>query len=732
YSDFYKENEAILKQNLGEFADIEQLNRAIQNADRDVERYESEKRKYQYNEDMTKKYSGLQAQSDFSDLAKKGAATLPQYSSLTDVRNMSDSDVAALYINANEDDRRNIYNIHEYSGKVLNDLQYMNDQEIATYNAVRASEGEKAGKEYLEFIAPVLLRRGYFTQQEELETKVRDNAGYAVAQNVGTVLTSPLKGLDYLGAVINKATGGNDNDALGYVGDYTMSPANASEIVRSTTQENIKSPVLRFAYNTGMSVLDNVMNIAVTGGSGAATLPLMGSGAASQTYSSAKAKGLTEDEALSMGLLSGVLETATESIGLDNLFSIIQKEGGQAGWELVKSIASQIGAEGTEEVLAEFGNAFLDRFVSGDLSDYNISVQRYMEDGLTADEANKKATSDFFKQVGEAFLSGGFSGGIMGGGAAAFNGITYNAAENRARGQEILDTMGYDNLRAFAQDVVENGSKAAEHRVSKAIDRIDGKTNTQAYLERNPQAAARVYDKVESAIGKQNKRFRDVADAIKKETSLPDSVSNKVARKITKDIVNRKNFKRSDYNSLLAGIDFTDADKNGNSDRKTRILDAIKSRFDITAKDFTERNAKYTAAMLGAERDENGKIVLGSTDEIADAEIDITDVTDAHVSDDGVTRNAAGEEIKLVGFDSVRNADGKVELVYKLDDGSTISTNDVEYASEDEAVLYESIANMGVNSLVANSFIKAYDPSTGVSPEAYVRGIAKAYRYGQY
>ena len=136
-SDYYKENEAIYKQNLGEYADLEQLNRAIQNADRAVERYESEKKKYGYNENLAKKYSDFQKSDMFETMAKIGSENSPKLKSTGEIYNMSDADVAAVYINADDKTRANIKNVYKLPDELQN-YDYLDGLQKKTFlSAVR-------------------------------------------------------------------------------------------------------------------------------------------------------------------------------------------------------------------------------------------------------------------------------------------------------------------------------------------------------------------------------------------------------------------------------------------------------------------------------------------------------------------------------------------------------------------------------------------------------------------
>ena len=98
------------------------------------------------------------------------------------------------------------------------------------------------------------------------------------------------------------------------------------------------------------------------------------------------------------------------------------------------------------------------------------------------------------------------------------------------------------------------------------------------------------------------------------------------------------------------------------------------------------------------------------------------------VSADGKTvLKSTGEVVSIREVASVKN--GKMTL--RLEDGSEVSSEDVSYASRDEALVYETIANMGVNASEANVLVNAFHTGN-VDADTYTLGIQEAYRYGKY
>lgn len=142
---------------------------------------------------------------------------------------------------------------------------------------------------------------------------------------------------------------------------------------------------------SGAQVLSTLPLSALTG-SPYPTLALMGANAAASKANELTDQGKTATEILGRSVLSGAIETATEKIPLDELFSIA-RFGGKG---ILKSALKQFGVEGSEELLSYIMN-------------------------YAADVANNDETADF--SLKEAFLNfagGGLVGSALGAGASYF------------------------------------------------------------------------------------------------------------------------------------------------------------------------------------------------------------------------------------------------------------------------------------------------------------------------
>ena len=88
---------------------------------------------------------------------------------------------------------------------------------------------------------------------------------------------------------------------------------------------------------------------------------------------------------------------------------------------------------------------------------------------------------------------------------------------------------------------------------------------------------------------------------------------------------------------------------------------------------------------------------------------------------------------EAVSIKKIASIDGN-KMTLELDDGRTVSSKDVSYGSQGEALVYEAVANMDVPVDVekANTLVSMYKPTSKQSAVSFVKGIEEAYRYGYF
>ena len=296
-----------------------------------------------------------------------------------------------------------------------NIIPHMNADEIAMYNYVYAAQGAKGAKEYLRYLEPVVNQR----RAEETEGLQREFARqHPVAASGISVLLSPVSGISSaMGMIAEKVTGQEIDPNSGW---YSVTNAKNTyrDEVGSVVEENW-GPVGSFGYDVGMGMLDMLADkwtgIGLAGGgsgSGMAIKGLMGSRAVAETVIDGKNRGLSDEQAIKLGLVSGAAELITEGIGLDEMLKLPKGMEDAGFWRgALKGFVGEAGEEG----LTNLANLAADISIAGDKSEFARSIERYKSGGMDDAQALKKALADAGISLGLDMLGGGISGGVFGG-----------------------------------------------------------------------------------------------------------------------------------------------------------------------------------------------------------------------------------------------------------------------------------------------------------------------------
>ena len=300
---------------------------------------------------------------------------------------------------------RDILNIN----KTPTRLGYMTEDEKAMYNYVYHTQGDEAANAYLEYLDPDLNERETAARTGKAREFAGKNALTAALASAGSVLLSPASGLYGTAGQVASAIRGEELDPNA---SYNLM-ANAKNAIRDEVSGKIQEhagPVGSFAYGTVMSMADMAMD-AATGNPAAATA-LIGTRSFSEQVIDSKKRGLSDEQALSMGITSAFAELATEKLGLDAKLNL-PKEWATAGFW--KGAARGAGGEALEEGLTNLMNLAADISIAGDKSEFAQSVERYKAEGLSEEKAVWKALGDAGLSLGLDALGGAISGGVFGG-----------------------------------------------------------------------------------------------------------------------------------------------------------------------------------------------------------------------------------------------------------------------------------------------------------------------------
>lgn len=203
---------------------------------------------------------------------------------------------------------------------------------------------------------------------------------------------------------------------------------------------------------------------------------------AASAFDDAKQRGATDVEAYLYGAANGLNEAVGEHASIENLITM---KNPNTLVQLGKSILTQAGIEGSEELLTSFLNNWADHFIMKDKSNFNTWVKEYTANGMSEAEAKKKAWARMANDMAFDFVGGAFSGGISGGLQSGRNYITSNIYGKQYRGsqqelvQEALDINPDNAVAKRAQEkYIENGKNVPANMLSQMVE-----MNESAILE---------------------------------------------------------------------------------------------------------------------------------------------------------------------------------------------------------------------------------------------------------
>ena len=227
-------------------------------------------------------------------------------------------------------------------------------------------------------------------------------------------------------------------------------------------------------------------------------LILMGSGVATDTIQEKLQSGEPAWKAVIYGGIVGGAETLTEKMGLDEWLKgatgdfsstmlgqfmgnsgIVNRAGLRNYVKTALGLANQALSEGGEEVISSLVDGFADVLINQDRSELMVNKRQYILDGYSDAEAESLAWRDWASEVGESFLGGFVSGGILG----AFN-IPSQLKYNNAIGQGVLD-RGIQNAYALIEAGVQYAEDTETYRLANQMEQA-----RDASQDYTPSAAA--------------------------------------------------------------------------------------------------------------------------------------------------------------------------------------------------------------------------------------------------
>ena len=594
---------------------------------------------------------------------------------------------------------------------------FMDDTEVATYNYIHNVEGKKAANEYLEYLS-------YELDARRKQKIAKDNAEFATEHpnmaNLYSIAANLASGVGLLDVAGQNIIKGIKESATGeYAGPINynsaaMSPSTISTSIRGTRAQNLadkygviqldaeEHPILSKllngkslgdVYQLGMSMADSATVALLSPVLGSFGTVLLGGSAGTQGMLEAAERGATDGQALTMGILNAAFEMLFEKVSLDNLLN------GNTG-NIITSVLKQGFIEGTEEFNTSLFNAIADTLVMAQGSNYRTSIDTYMKQGLSEEEATRQTLLDLAIQMGWDFVGGMISGGIMGGASTPImNSVQQNAEAKALYGAdpaglvgEALELNPDSNFAQRMQGRLDAGKDISGRQLNKLAQQNETAIMQQDVATIEKAAASRLQELGETgdvnAIAAALAKQASGKKLTSKETQLIQD--SKYGNRLSNEL-NPENIRSGEYSSAWAQqLDTSRI----NVDEYSMLLETAQ----VAQEDAKPAVSKPAAQMPNVAQAAAVDAAPGIEQE------------SLRVSDDGKTIiQDTGEEATIKGIAKI--SDGRMTLM--LDNGSTVDAQNIAYGSEGEALLYEAVASLDADAEISNILVGNYLENDG-------------------
>lgn len=518
---------------------------------------------------------------------------------------------------------------------------------------------------------------------QQVAQEAKEHPWLSSAMSVGTNMMAGAGALDIAAQNALNGTDPFTGEKMA-VDRYTKSmvPSTVTNTIRGSVSEDM-SGIGSFLYNTGMSMADSLATLAIGGATGlhGAADVILGGAAASQAITDAYDRGASDSQAMSVGLLYGTAEALFEHISLGKLrtFHTSAAAGKKTAKTLVKDMLKQSFVEGSEEVCTDIANVISDAIVMADKSEINQTIAAYQADGMSEDEATRKAWLDWLGQTAQDFAGGMISGGVMTGGDMALN-AGMRSANYREAGRQITANDYADILRHAAEE-------SCDENLRKMAGKKQTNRNTGKLYEATQEAnlTQAVSDRL-GALGTPENDVQELTGLVVKQIKGQE-LTGKEQRKF--DASKQAQRAANEYASLFT----SEADRTTNAWARSHMRDAAE----------LERNAIYG----GARKTDAGQTQTHQAEKNAEVQV-----------------NGETAQVQALRYDQ---ESGSVELSVKAKNGDVqrVSVKDAKLP-EGTRLLAESAEKYGET---APQMYANYQ--NGQDVERYASAYEVAYSYGR-
>lgn len=534
----------------------------------------------------------------------------------------------------------------------------------------------------------------------------------------GTILSVPMSLTGGMGAVSN--TWNRMKQLFG--SEKPLDWNNAANRVSKNTQElregvkdDIGNEVGKFVYDAFASMSDSVATIPLNMLVPGATTVLLGSSAASSAMIDAHDKGVSDSNAIATGVGAGIFEGLFEKVSLDKLINVRKNMSKKGLKNMLKGVAKSSMIEGSEEGFTEIANILWDSAVNGDLSDYNMALKQYMDQGMMESEAKKQTDRDMAKRIA-LNVGGGMLGGLL----------------------FALPTAGYFHFKNSANmEIAEKGKKIIKSKkdveLKDYIENNYDKTSDVYQLMKNidfesPEEVGYLSNAVElneyqNSVQKFDEAMVPAVESRLRELKVPENEAKDLAVKTVENIGSKKDIDAGEYKEAYEQVKRDIKAKN--SGVSVEWLDNV----DLTQQaEHIDRMKKIAGLSEGKSLKTEKEQNIQKQQEQLENNVNenVTEkINDGRVVENGRASLISDEDTKFNILSLAVGTDGRTKV--NTDTRQTYDIDDV-IVDRKTAELSE-FANQ-YEGKDRQKFFRSYEENRNLSPAKFAMYYNEAYRYG--
>lgn len=618
---------------------------------------------------------------------------------------MGYDDLTYEYINGEDNGMRQsiINKVVSYDADTEKFFSYdhMTPVQIAIYNYHYAKDGKEAAEKYLNSIQETLNDKAATERFEKMKDRTALELVFGLEAGLDQ-FQSGVKNLfntkdDYIPQTAKQMASGLVREDLADAGPKLpswMGGASLGQVGYDaiTTTANMAPSILASTVIGTLFPGTIAIGAQKTTAGAIAGSALMGGSAAGNAYQEALNEGYDKNQARGYGLLVGASETVMENVlggisavGGNALGKYMTQNVGAADTAL-KMIGKRLGASGLSEFTEEYLQEVLTPVFQNIMLDTNNEVKLFSAEALYSG------------------ILGALTAGIMEGPTAISGEVRTNRIGKQLKAAGVSAQRLADIGKTFAADTV-------AYQLAGKVDE-----NTNAYT------MGRLFNEIGATLTEQN--VSDITEALVAK-GWDRGVAAKNA-KVMAAVVDGEKLSDKEVAIIEANDSLAEA-------MRTTIVDPNATWF--------QRNKGYNdIAMTLAQKMTVPKSAKTKQSLPGQENADVTDKVDTQEENGAESEyevSAKGKTIlkstgKTVSIKEVADInDGKMML--RLEDGSTVDAGEVSYASQDEALVYETVAQMGASVKAANILVNGFKAAQGdgLSASVYAHGIDEAFQYGK-